>query len=97
MLKGVGPTNVLIVGLVRILLSLWVCIIRFPDTFFGLIEAISYTRCLKFFVMVAFFISCTLFSTYTCTSANDNCSSWYNRVGDFNVSLGKEERNFVWQ
>ena len=29
---------------------------------------------------------------------NDECSSWYNRVGDFfNVSLGWEERNFIWQ
>ena len=29
---------------------------------------------------------------------NDECSSWYNKVGDFfNVGLGKEERNFVQQ
>ena len=31
------------------------------------------------------------------TVVNNDCSSWYNRVGDFYASTGEKKRNFVWQ
>ena len=32
------------------------------------------------------------------TIVNDDCSSWYNRVGEFfDVSMGEKEGNFIWR
>ena len=103
MLVGMGLRNVIIVEPVKSLLSMY---------FLNVHHAIPKDKNLLDYLKQVLLLD--TFEDYMCCSGldktvvrlgekqgmivNDDCSLWYNRVGDFfDVGMGEKEGNFIWR